>query len=109
MEDEPGLDIDLNDARHAYYLYRALHDATCPSCGYSTDKSFETHSVKFGLGLYCPECDFGMSYYECQGIQSLAGTVLKVRLDALHRIRHALGHLGAAIGQSTGMADIPRS
>jgi hypothetical protein len=65
--------------RDVYYIFRAMHDATCPSCGHSAE-TFEDE--RFG-NLTCPECKFTLTHGLQHSIQALAPKVLKRRLASL--------------------------
>lgn len=80
--------ISDTDARHVYYVFRAMHDDTCPRCGYSQGPF---HVLN---GLKCPACFFTLSDDECRGIESLVPRVLVARLDALERNRELLAQQG---------------
>ncbi len=81
--------IDTTDARHVYYIFRAMHDGACPACGYSCE------SFREGDSLVCGNCLFTLSGNECRGIESLTPRVLSVRLEALERCRKELREIGA--------------
>lgn len=80
-----GEQISPEDARHIYYVYRAMHDGSCPNCGH-TDTSFH----RLDGGMVCPSCAFTITKAEAHGIEGLVPTVLKVRVEAFKRCCHLL-------------------
>lgn len=83
--------MNTEDTRHVYYIFRAMHDATCPSCGHSAD-SFESKCGRDGLE--CPICYFRLNAAEIRGIEALVPQVLRIRLEALGRCREELRENG---------------
>lgn len=77
--------ISDTDARHIYYVFRAMHDGACPHCG-KTATTFH----RFNGALTCPRCDFTITPEEAEGIERLAERVLKVRVLAYEKNRHLL-------------------
>ena len=77
---------DLTDAewRDCYYVYRALHDGVCPSCGYHGN----THEFSnWPEGVRCPNCDYHLTQDEIDTILPMSSRLLKRRLDAVEKMR----------------------
>lgn len=77
--------LSPEDARHIYYVYRAMHDGSCPNCGH-TEESFHQLSG----GMVCPNCAFEITADEAEGIEKLVPEVLKMRVESFKRYRHLL-------------------
>jgi len=79
--------IPEEDYRHIYYVFRAMHDGVCASCGHSSPAPV----FKVADSLVCPKCDFNITPTEIQAIEEvIAPKTLERRLEAFKRHRSNL-------------------
>lgn len=80
----PHISFDqLNDSeqRDCYYVFRAMHDGTCPHCGNSCFNEQDKEDLK------CPVCKFEITGPETQAILDAVPDILKRRMDSYRKFR----------------------
>jgi len=81
--------ITETEWRDCYYIYRAMHDGVCPSCGHhGAGEAFE--SIHRTIAVCCPNCDFHMTSDEVERVTKRSEHILKRRLESFDRVRGLL-------------------
>lgn len=86
------------EKRDVYYIYRAMHDGVCPSCGFTAPRE----DFMFGCGLKCQNCEFEITADESIAIESIGVDAVSQRLATFKSVRDQLIKQDKRYEQSTG-------
>ena len=88
------MELTDKEKRDVYYIYRAMHDGICPSCGEEVSKQERLFKYDEEYGndydLWCCGCGFQIVWEEIQAIKDIGPEAVKSRLETLKRVREKL-------------------